>query len=366
MRGWSWFLACVCTLSGPVAAQTSDSGATATGVSRDFNPAISVNGLFLAAGFPGLPDSTAATWGREAGLRLQEAEVQFTAAIDPYAKADLVFSFEDGAFDIEEAIVSSTVLSHGIGLRAGRIFVPIGHENTLHTHQLPFIERSLVGTAVFGEGLGEFGLEAAYVPALPFFFEVRGAVYNGDDDALFAAPGNWDLAYAGGLDALWDVSEGGTFALGADYCGGPNVAGTVDDAAWTHLGAGVLRYKWRSPTRARERALELMVEYLYRELEATETVARRQQHGLYGDAKVQFARRWWAQGRYDYLPSAAVGGIDVENASTQRGSLLLAFVPSEFSALRLQGSVVDAPTETYGEVFLQFNFTIGSHPAHKY
>lgn len=360
------FLACLLATVAPVAGQTGGSGATATGISRDFNPAISVNGLFLGAGFPGLPDSSAAAWGRESGLRLQEAELQFTAAIDPYAKADVVFSFEDGAFDIEEAIVSSTVLSHGLGLRAGRMFVPIGYENTLHTHQLPFIERSLVGSAVLGEGLGEFGLEVAYVPALPFFVEAHGAVYNGDDEALFDAPGSWDLAYAGGLDALWEVSEGGTVSFGADYCGGPNVSGTVDAAAWTHLAAGVLRYKWRSPTRARERAAELVLEYLYGEQAATESLALRQQEGLYGDAKLQFARRWWVQGRYDYLPAAAVGGVDVEGDATQRGSLLLAFVPSEFSALRLQGSVVDAPTETYGEVFLQFNFTIGSHPAHRY
>lgn len=366
MRRWIWPLLCAGTATGTVSAQTSGSGATATGVSRELNPAISVNGLFLAAGFPGLPDSAAAAAALESGLRLQEAEVQFTAAIDPYAKADLVFSFEDGDFDIEEAIVSSNVLSHGIGLRAGRMYVPVGHENTLHTHQLPFIDRSLVGRAVLGEGLREFGLEAAYVPALPFFFEVRGAVYNGDDDTLFAAPGNWDLAHAAGLDVLWDVSAGGTLALGADYCGGANAAGTAADPAWTHVAAGVLRYKWRSPTRARERALEFVLEYLYGERDAAAPEARSLQRGVYGDAKVQCARRWWVQGRYDYLAAAGVGGTAAADAATQRGSLLVAFVPSEFSALRLQGAVVDAGTETYGEVFLQFNFTIGSHPAHRY
>ena len=87
MRGAICFLAGVFLGVAPVAGQTPGSSATATGVSRDFNPAISVNGLFLASGFPGLPDSSAAAWARESGLRLQEAEMQFTAAIDPYAKA---------------------------------------------------------------------------------------------------------------------------------------------------------------------------------------------------------------------------------------------------------------------------------------
>ena len=81
--------------------------------------------------------------------------------------------------------------------------------------------------------------------------------------------------------------------------------------------------------------------------------------GMYALAKVQFARRWWVQGRFDVLDPA--GG-----ESTKRGAVMLAFVPSEFGALRLQTGIVDAPGDTYGELHLQYNFTLGSHPAHAY
>ena len=359
LRSSAWLISVLLCAGRVATAQTGGSGATATGVSRDLNPAISVNGLFLAAGFPDLPDSVSGTEGFDSGLLLQEAEVQFTAAIDPYTKADVVFSFEDGDFGIEEAIVSSDVLSHGIGLRAGQLFVPIGHENTLHTHQLPFIRRSLAGGAVFGEPLAEFGLEAAWLPALPWFLELRGGVYNGDDEELFGASGDWDLAYLGGVDALWDVHDGATFSIGADYVGGANGFGTSDASSWSHVAAGVLRYKWRSPSRPRERALELLVEYLYSLREAEDAAFEQLQRGGYADARVQWSRRWWVQGRYDYtLPP----DIDL----TQRGSFLVAFVPSEFSALRFQAAIVEQPDVTYGELALQLNFTIGSHPAHKY
>jgi predicted component of viral defense system (DUF524 family) len=54
------------------------------------------------------------------------------------------------------------------------------------------------------------------------------------------------------------------------------------------------------------------------------------------------------------------------SADTQRASFMLAFVPSEFSALRFQTSYVDTPEDQFVEYLLQLNFIIGSHPAHNY
>lgn len=356
---WHWAVCAACILF-PFSGARAQGGATATGVSRELNPAISVNGLFLGAGYPGLPQALQGDEAYESGLMFQEAEIQFTAAIDPYAKADVIFTYEGGTLDVEEVKVTSDVLSHGIGLRAGRFFVPLGYENTLHTHQLPFINRSLVHSAVFGDALGEFGLEAAYVPILPWYVEIRGAVFNGDSESVFAAPGEWDLAYLGGFDVLWTVGEGGTFSLGADGMAGPNGLGNDTGKTWSQLVGTVLRYKWRSPRRSREHGAEVVAEYLYAQRNAAAPEAKQLDRGAYGLAKFHVTRRWWLQGRYDYhVPSN-----DLPDA--QRGSFLVAFVPSEFSAIRLQGSVVDELGEAFGEVLLQFNFTIGSHPAHTY
>jgi hypothetical protein len=223
-------------------------------------------------------------------------------------------------------------------LRAGQVFVPWGHENPLHAHQLPFVNRSLFADAVFGgEALSEFGLEARWVPPLSWFFELRGAVFNGDDAALFAGPEEWDLAYHGGFDALWDVSDGGTIAVSGAYLGGPNASGTTDASRWSHLG-----------------------EYQYAEREAAMMEMQGIRRGAYGYAMLKFARRWWIQGRYDSLNESEA------SADTQRASFMLAFVPSEFSALRFQTSYVDTPEDQFVEYLLQLNFIIGSHPAHNY
>jgi hypothetical protein len=53
---------------------------------------------------------------------------------------------------------------------------------------------------------------------------------------------------------------------------------------------------------------------------------------------------------------------------TWRESAILVFVPTEFSAVRLQASSTQpgpgmAPVI---EAFLQVNFTLGAHPAHSY
>jgi hypothetical protein len=356
-----WPLAAALAVVAP--AQTTEGTATATGVSRDFNPAISLNALFLVSGFPGHEEATSpgsASEAPESGARLQETEFKFTAAIDPYTAADFVFTFEDGEFGIEEGFVSTGVLSHGVGLRAGQMFVPLGHENTLHTHQLPFIERSLFGRDVFGgEALSEFGTEVSWVPATPWFLEVRGAAYNGDDPELFDGAGDWDLAYLTGVDALWDVSEEATFSIGADYLAGPNGNGTNSDTAWSQLFSAVARYKWRSARRARSRGYELLAEYQFAQRDGVPGTPADIARGVYAVAKLQFARRWWVQGRFDLLDPST-------QTNTKRGAVLVAFVPSEFGALRFQAGVVDAPGDPYAELHLQYNFTLGSHPAHAY
>jgi hypothetical protein len=57
-------------------------------VDRTMNPAISFNGLFLGNWGPAIASGK--------GLRIQEIEGQFTAAVDPYFFANIVFTSEAG------------------------------------------------------------------------------------------------------------------------------------------------------------------------------------------------------------------------------------------------------------------------------
>lgn len=336
-------------------AQTGGGAATSTGVSRDFNPAISVNALFLGAGFTDLDlPAPARSDLEESGLHFQEMEIQFTSTIDPYSKADVILTFEDGAFGVEEAFVRTTALPGGIGLRAGQMFVPIGIENKLHTHQLPFVQRSLAGSALFEETLSDFGAEVSYLVPVSFFLDVRAAAYNGDA-TVFDATGDWDLAFLAGTSALWDLSDEATLGFEGDVLTGRNGFG---DATQTSIASAGVSMKWRPARRANYESLRLTGELLYGERDAADPEQKATTRGYYTLAQWQFARRWWVQGRYDHANVASEAGW--------RTAALLGFVPSEFQSLRLQVSYVDRPGDSYSEFFLQYNFTVGSHPAHQY
>ena len=85
-------------------------------------------------------------------------------------------------------------------------------------------------------------------------------------------------------------------------------------------------------------------------------------------AQFQFARRWWVSGRYDWLDGREV--IDLagarESAEQSRWGASISWVASEFQALRLEFSSTDDGFDRSNSVFLQYNVTIGSHPAHLY
>ncbi len=78
----------------------------------------------------------------------------------------------------------------------------------------------------------------------------------------------------------------------------------------------------------------------------------------------QFAERWWVQGRIDYVGLQRTPLLPLE----RKQSLLLAFLPSEFSAFRVQyDRIPEGPRgKTDHTIALQFNVSIGAHPAHMY
>lgn len=363
-----------------VARAQTTGGSTATGTSRSFNPAISINGLFLGfytsepferpSAFGGLHphtegepegeshegDTHAHAHGlpENTGLSVQEVEVRFTAFVDAYLKGDVTLAIPGTeGLELEEGYLTTVGLP-GIALKAGKFYAAMGRHNALHTHAFPFIDPPVAHERILGgEGLNEVGLGAGILLPASWYSDLTLQVFNGDNE-LFSSPGGGDLAYLGRWQNLWDLNDATTLELSGAYAAGKN-----EHEKLTQLIGGNLTLKWRPLRRARDRGLTFQAEYLQARIDDGADVEK--VGGLYALLQVRAARRWWVQGRYDLF-----GVPELEPWREHRASALLAFVPSEFSAIRLQYNLNRADRKNVHQVALQINFTMGSHPAHEY
>jgi hypothetical protein len=207
---------------------------------------------------------------------------------------------------------------------------------------------------------------------LPFFLELNAQVFAGEfgwlegeiaDDPDTAADESVpdrrrpeDLAYVAHLKMLHDLGVSTTIELGGTYLGGRNGFG-----AWSSAASTDLTLKWRPIEAERYRGLDFTAEYLW--VERKDAPAGEHEGGAYAALRWQFARRWGLQGR-----GAVLGVPEGERKRSYRGEALAAFIPSEFSALRLQYAL-QTPAASFDpihELFLQAIVSIGPHPAHEY
>ena len=139
------------------------SDASATGISRAFNPAISVNSLFYGMGSNKKEPIFSAT-GLNPGLHYQEICLELSANVDIYLKSMVAFSVEEkSGLDAEEAYLTTLRMPIPVTLRGGKMFNSFGRYNLLHTHHMAFAERPLIHDLVFGHPLNEVSVEASYL-----------------------------------------------------------------------------------------------------------------------------------------------------------------------------------------------------------
>jgi hypothetical protein len=338
-------------------------GATPKGAGGPFsnlyNPAMSLNGLFLGS-FTSLDrptDSQAHT-----GVAVQEVELQVLANVDPFFSANVILSVPNGqGVEVEEGYLSLTAQPLGIAFRGGKLKLPFGRENPQHTHALPFVDRSLVGQAVFGdEGLSEVGVEGTYLLPLPWYLLLTASVTNGDNDVVFHSPDDRDLAAFAALKSVVDITDDATLELGATYSAGRNA-----DRLTSQVAGGHLVVKWKPAAAATTHSAVLTLEGLYSRVPKPAAVPgdETDTYGAYAYAQWQLERQWYVGGRVEFVRPASV-----VSRMVRRESAILVFAPTEFSAVRLQGSATqpgDGSAPFY-EAFLQVNFTLGAHPAHSY
>ncbi|MFL6515718.1 MAG: hypothetical protein ACJ8M1_11920 [Chthoniobacterales bacterium] len=367
---------------------------------------ISLDGVFAAA-YSSARDLDRIEVGdhdpQQRGFNARNIELAFDGAVDPYFQgfANIVFKLDNDnetEVELEEAFLQTTSLPFGLQVKAGQFFAPFGRINPTHPHTWDFADAPLVHGRLLGpDGLRGVGAQISWTMPTPWYSQILVAVQNGrggtgysfrnpGDDGVFFGRMTTDREIRGLGDLLWvprwessvDLSPtqvvlGGVSGAFASNDTGPHTR--------TQIYGADLLYKWKS-SRAEGGFpfVKWQTEFMYRRFEAgrgvddTFPVAETfHDWGMYSQVLWGFKKGWVAGIRGDYLHvTDSHFTDDPERQTRSRVSADLTWFPTEFSKLRLQYNH-DFLADTFfmagrdvDSVFLQFEFILGAHGAHKF
>jgi hypothetical protein len=332
--------------------------------SEKTNPDISLNTLFTwkngSQGNAGDTDSPN-------GFDLQEAELRMTANIDTHFRGDVILAVEReesdtpgelGEFVLEpEEVFVDTIGLSGFNIRAGKFFPYWGRTNQWHTHALPFVDHNLSRNAIFGdEGFNESGIAASFLLPTSWYFEIIPQVFSAKNQSVFGSADNDSVATVLFIKNFWDISNTSSFEINLGVANGKNINeedNNIQNVALTYKNkfSAEKSFTWSVEMNSAEHFSDDTSPDIV-QVTATSTWLQ-----------YQITKPWWVQGRYE-----VVSKDDANTDDLTKSSLLIGYVPSEFSAIRLQYDQIDDPNEddTETQVTLQLNLTMGTHPAHSY
>ena len=330
------------------------------------NPAIGMNALFSGQAAPNID--------RPYGLQFDEAETSLISVVDPYWTlfSNIVF-LGDGTVDPEEVWVRNTSIP-AIQLKLGKLRGTFGKHGLLHTHAFPFIQAPIVmENTLGGEGFKDAGVEAAWLTPLPWFSELTGGVYqaiaaDADHPLDFGSTQHDNVPLLGHFKNQLDLNDATTLELGQSVLEGRGVDGN------RHSAYGADATIRNVPARNSNRhGWILQAEYLQKGSSGGGTY-RREQDGAYASLQYRLSQVWWVgirgeQARDSFTDFLLDGTGTPIPGKVSRGSLDLAWAPSEFSFMRLEYSHAKADAgvhPTDDRLAIQMSYTIGHHPAHAY
>ena len=184
-----------------------------------------------------------------------------------------------------------------------------------------------------------------------------------------------DFLYVPRLSASFDLTDQQTLLAGLSGAFGPNDTGPHTSS---EIFGADLYWKWKSPHANQGFPfVSWQTEFLWRHFDAgadstavpalpAELI---QDYGFYSQVLWGFRPHWVAGFRGEWVSGndAATGPNDVFRGERLRLSPVVTFYPSEFSKIRLQYNYDHGKRfGTDNSVWLQMEFLLGSHGAHKF
>ncbi|HYE33770.1 MAG TPA: hypothetical protein VEH27_20280 [Methylomirabilota bacterium] len=359
------------------------------------------------------------------GFTFQSLELIFDGAIDPYFRGFGAVDFHidsegETGVELEEAYLETISLPGNLQLRAGQFYTDFGRHNPTHAHAWAFVDAPLVNSRLLGpEGLRNPGARLAWLAPLPNYTELSFSVQNSHGETAEGFRNSHegegflgrlhndtrvksfdDMLLASRLATSIDLTASQTLLAGLSAALGPNASG--DDTRTEIFGADLF-WKWKSAQHHGGFPFVFwQTEAMLRRYEAGAfdedldmsgildpgepdldgdglpdfaPAERLVDYGFYTQLGYGFRKGWVAALRFDYVRpenSAAyedplIFGPDLARAERWRVSPNLTWYPSEFSKIRLQYNYDDRRyIGVDHSVWLQFEFLLGKHGAHRF
>jgi len=345
------------------------------------------------------------------GFTLQQLETAFEGAVDPYFQGQAYILFQldnegESFLEVEEAYLNSMTLPLNLQVKAGTFFTEFGRFNETHPHSWDFIDQPLVNNRFFGaDGQRNPGARLSWLAPTPNYIELFIAIQNSQgetahsfrsDEEMFgresvetSVRNLRDMLYTPRVVTSFDLTDEQTLLLGSSASFGPNSSGRNTD---TIIYGMDIFWKWKS--RYAEQGFPFVTwqtEVMGRRFEAGEVeeegLSNEVFHnwGAYSQINWGFKKRWVAGFRADYVDG--LDGFSLEESEDVheeelhdhhhgeslgferfRFSPNVTFYPTEYSKIRLQYNYDNllGDKRTEHSVFLQFEFLLGAHGAHKF
>jgi hypothetical protein len=311
---------------------------------------------------------------------LRTVELEMRAPVDPYAEAVAILAIEneagrDFAIDAEEAyglikrlpIIESSPL--GVKLKMGKFRAPLGTNNRIHMHDLPWTTRPLVIGKYLGTEHGDF-FEAGFNPTgveVNFYLPnpIPGSTLEMNLDAVRAGDiitsAQTDIntvGYVGHLtlSADWENVHLLNFGLSA-YSEGGNFP--------TRLYGADLTYKW-SPAEERESHSIVAGGEIFALDRRDPANLDAAIHPLGGFGYFQFQTSYWLYlgTRYDWVQEPVS-----EKSITKSIGAFASYYTTEFLRFRIGyehrwSEITDQ--DNVNTALFDVNFVFGSHPTEPY
>jgi len=343
----------------------------------------------------------------ERGFSVRSVELALDGAVDPYFKGvcNLALALDhDGGttLELEEAYAMTTALPWSLQAKAGQMYAAFGRQNSQHAHEWAFVDQPLVLSRLFGgDGLRNPGAQLSWLAPTPFYSELILGVFNSNAESFRGGGhahddhegeheegsplhggepvdrnlrGPQDLLFVPRVAAAFDLGDTQTLLVGASAAFGPNNSGPDAD---TQVYGVDLYWKWRPlDAEAGFPFVSWQNEALLRRYAA----ATRETHdeemlpgetlsdwGFYSQALWGFTSGWVAGLRGEFVTSDTAAFDSELRLDRTRISPNLNWYPTEYSKLRMQYNYDHR--QRYGEdhsVWMQLEFLLGAHAAHKF